>query len=162
MADQDLTFKALDFQMQAHDDLVGSVKLHFSFSTGAAVLLVNAAAQPSNLTPGWQLACIIPLVFAALCFAIAAVRAMRATIQFSRLKSDIARNLPGADQVQNAGDIWFQKSGGEKVAGVTEELNKMQRAFTIGMVSAIAFALLRVLAAATLYLNSVHHLTRFT
>jgi hypothetical protein len=93
-----LKAKAIDLQMESHDDLVGSVKLYFSFSTGAAVLLVNASAQPNTLTPGWQFACLSALALGAFAFTIAAIRAMRSTIYFSRIKSSIARSLGAGDE----------------------------------------------------------------
>jgi hypothetical protein len=146
-----LTIKTLEIHMQSHDDLVGSVKLYFSFCTGAAVLLTNAAAQPSTLPLGWQFASLVCMGFSALFFATAAIRAMRSTVRFSTIKSSYAKNLTHVGEEERLGDKWLKESG-DKLDSANRELGQMEKAFNIAIALSVLFVLVRILAAASLWL----------
>jgi hypothetical protein len=151
----ELKKKYIELQIEAHDDLVGSVKLYFSFATGAAVLLVNAASQPSNLTPGWQALSLSFMGVATFAFALSAVCAMRATTQFSRIKSSMAQCLNDAEATEKAGDVWLAAAG-HKLTYLAKELDKMTGSFNVGLAVSVLFVFVRIVAATTTWFNTWH------
>jgi hypothetical protein len=139
MDNTEVKLRGLDIIVQSHDDLAGSVKLYFSFSTGAAVLLVNLAGQTINSSPAYQFWSLFALMIAAVLFAWSAVRAMQATIHFSIVKSRIGRSFKNFGDVELLGDKFLDDSKDER-DNLEKELKKMEKTFAAALIFSLLFS----------------------
>jgi hypothetical protein len=135
---EDLQKRALDLIVEGGNDFAGAAKLQFTLSTGAVVLFVHTIAEFHHMPVRTGI-----LTIAALFFAFAAVKCIRALVHLSLFKV-------GADDVlwrdvEKRGDLLLAKYM-DHVAGMKTEVGKMERYFYAGVAWSVLFMIVQFVA----------------